>query len=165
MTSREELIALIVQAFDGVEQPEMLTLHVAEAHDDYDYDHDDEHRAKDFVGPWQNIPDEHIRKCQCALSYVDAVGMRYYLPAYMVWYLRQLESGGAWSEHALYSLDPHLGHSVLSAYQIKRFSLFNAEQLRACAQFLKYCAEEEPEKTDGHFAANKYRKYWYQFDV
>ncbi len=165
MTSREVLIQLIQEAFDGVDQPKKITLHVAEAHDDYDYDHDSEHRAKDFFGPWQEVPDAHIAACQCALSYVDAVGMRYYLPAYMVWYLKQLDSGGASSDHTLYSLDNHPKEPSLNRYQMDRFSLFSDAQRRACARFLKYCTEEVPDLTDGYFAAKKYDRYWSQFDV
>ena len=51
----DELIAVIVAAFVRVDPPSEITLHVAEAHAAYDYDHDEEHREKDWIGGWQAV--------------------------------------------------------------------------------------------------------------
>lgn len=162
---RYELIKIIENAFDGVEQPKEITLYVAEAHDSYDYDHNAEHRRKDFFGPWQEVPHEHIKACQCALSYVDKVGMRYYLPAYMTWYLLNYENDDeVRSDNALYSLDNHYKDERLSKYHEERFSLFTPEQLNACALFVKYCAEDQTGCTDNYFAQKKYERYWYKYN-
>ena len=81
--------------------------------------------TKRFYWSWQNIPTEHIKSCQNALSYVDKVGMRYYLRAYMVWYLSNLDNPDEiWTDHALYSLDNHSNDEELSKYYKERFSLF-----------------------------------------
>ncbi|MEZ5536942.1 MAG: DUF6714 family protein [Thiolinea sp.] len=52
--STEHLIQIIEMAFDGVPQPKEITLHVAEAHDGYDYDHDKEHRERDYTSTDHN---------------------------------------------------------------------------------------------------------------
>jgi len=162
---KEALIKIINNAFDGVDAPKEITLHVAEAHDDYDYDNDAEHRKKDFVGNWQDIPAEHLKSCQTALSYVDKVGMRYYLPAYMIWYLRHFGNTDEIEfDHPLYSLDHYPKNETLSKYHIERFSLFTPEQLRACALFVKYCSEDETDFTDAYFAKKKYDRYWQFFN-
>lgn len=161
---RAELIAFITKAFDGVPQPESITLHVAEAHDEYDYENDEMHRRKDFVGRWQDVPEHDIQSCQTALSYVDKIGMRFYLPAYMVWYLRNLGTKSVWSEHTLYSLDNHPGHPQLAEYHVERFSLFTAEQLKACALFVKYCANEQSGFTDSNFAQKKFERFWSKYE-
>ena len=120
--NKEELIKFIENSFDGVENSKAITLHVAEAHDNYDYENDKKHREKDFIGSWQNVPSEHIKSCQNALSYVDKFGMRYYLPAYMVWYLKNLGvPDEIWSDHTLYSLDNHPNDEELSKYHKERF--------------------------------------------
>lgn len=98
-----ELISIIESAFDGVPQPKDITLHVAEAHDDYDYSNNAYHRKSDFIGPWQNIPEGHLQECQSALSYFDKVGLRFYLPAYMIWYLRNLGTDKVWTDNTLYT--------------------------------------------------------------
>ena len=118
----EELINLIEKAFDGVPQPEGLSLHVAEAHDSYDYDHDCEHRQKDYTGRWQTLPDSHIEERQSALSFVDKTGLRYYLAAYMVWYLKYFGSDKVESDHTLYALDNHPDEFELAEYQKNRFA-------------------------------------------
>jgi hypothetical protein len=163
--NKEDVISQINEAFDGVEQPQEITLHVAEAHDDYDYNNNHTHRKKDFFGRWQDVPWEHIRACQNALSYLEKVGMRFYLPAYMVWYIRNYEKEGeVFTDHALYSLDPHLNDEKLSQYHKDRFSLFDRVQLRACAQFVRFCAEDSDGNTDSNFAQKIYERYWRQYD-
>ena len=163
--TKEELIKIIDKAFDGVEQPKDITIHVAEAHDEYDYEHDKEHRIKDYFGPWQKVPSEHIKKCQSALSYVDKIGMRYYLPAYMTWYLKNFgNTDEVMFDHALYTLDNHANDTELSKYFKERFSLFNPDQLNACALFVKYCAQDNTGFTDTDFAKKKYERYWKQYE-
>ena len=133
---RDELIGVIVAAFDGISQPQDITLHVAEAHHTYDYEHDNEHREKDWIGRWQDIPDEHLMACEHALDHVDKVGMHFYLPAYMVWYLSNYEDRHrTWIESAKYPMGLHPPDEALSSYQVERYSLFSDEQLRACELF------------------------------
>ena len=167
MCQRKALINMIKAAFDGVEQPKDITLHAAEAHDGYDYEHDDKHRKKDFIGAWQDVPAEHIKECHTALSYVNKTGMRYYLPAFMVWYLTYLGTDEIQSDHALYMLDHHADNEELSAYFKERFSLFNATQLKACALFVKFCFTDANALiySDCGFAQNQYESYWHQFDI
>ena len=159
----EQLLAIIEAAFDGVPQPTDITLHVAEAHDNYDYSQDEIHRKKDHIGRWQDVPKAHIQACQCALSYVNKIGMRFYLPAYMTWYLTHFGTSEIGSDHTLYSLDNHPNEQNLSEYHKERFSLFTPEQLKACALFMKYCSTDTSDWTDTHFVQKKYYRYWSQY--
>ena len=158
-----DLIKIIETAFDGVQQPHKITLHVAQAHDDWDDEHDMIHHKKDFIGRWNDVPNTHLEKCTSALSYFDSVGMRFYLPAYMVWILKffgETEIG----DFVLYSLDNNSNDPTMSKYFKERFSLFNPEQMRACALFVKYCAEEDKDDViDEEWAKKKYERYWYKF--
>jgi hypothetical protein len=76
----------IREEFAQVPFPEHCGLHAAVAKDDWI---DDEKTLreitlnKDYVGEWWNVPIEHLVECMMALSYFDASGMEYYLPAYM----------------------------------------------------------------------------------
>ena len=162
--NREELIEVINKAFDGVKQPTKITLLVAETHDKYDYKNDLKWRRKDYKGPWQGIPDELIKTCQAVLSFVDNYGMRFYLPAYMTWYLKYYkETEVAWSDHTLYSLDNYPNDRKLSAYHKEQFSLFTPDQMKACALFIKYLSEADDDFTDTDFARRKYEQYWRQY--
>lgn len=160
--NKSNLIKEIHKSFEGVCQPEKLTLHVAEAHDGYDYDHK-KHSHLDPRGRWQDVPTEHIEKCQMALCYVDKVGMRYYLPAYMVWYINKMDSGEIESDHTLYSLNNYSGDERMSSYFQERFSLFTLKQLKACANFVKYCSDDKEDICDSEFAKEIYDNYWVQF--
>lgn len=165
--SKKELINIITDAFDGVQPPETITLHVAQAHDDYDYANDDQHREFDQYDRWQNIFDEDLLECPHALSYLDKVGVRFYLPAYMVFFLRHFgENISDWivPYSVLYSLDNHPDNKQLAAHHQERFSLFSPKQLRACSLFVKFCAEDKTWFADAHFAKRKYETYWVKYD-
>src|ERR1700680_2624371 len=79
------LIAEIMTAFDGVSREDGTTLHEAMAIDDYKSDEEQQAaRGFDTEQRWQDVPDEEILACESALSFLDAKGFRYYLPAFMV---------------------------------------------------------------------------------
>lgn len=155
---KEVLINAIKKAFDGVEQPAELTLHVAEAMDRYEYD-SAKYRELDYRGDWADVPDKHLENCQNAFSFLDKVGMRYYLPAYMVWHLKNKKSEDD-LYHLLNVLDPCLDEEKLAKYFQERFSLFSSEQLKVCAMFIKYYLNNY---TDGEFFSEIYDNYWKQY--
>lgn len=150
--TKDELIKMIEDAFDGVEQPQDVTLYVAEAIDEYRYNDLDEERKKDFFGRWQDIPLKHIEECQAALSYVTPIGMRFYLPAYMIAELNERRV----TSHALSTLD-HCPNNI------ERFSLFNKEQLRVCALFVKFYADDKSKLFNADWAQKKLDRYWHQY--
>jgi hypothetical protein len=160
---RVDLVSIIEDAFKGVTQPKSITLHVAQAHDDYDYLNNSKHRKNDYIGDWNNVPSEHLAKCRDALSYLDAEGIRFYLPAYMVWVLKDFGKHDI-DDFVLYALDNSPNNKELNDYFKKRFSLLDSKQMRACALFVKYCAEEDPEDLiDVSFARKKFDRFWYQY--
>lgn len=155
---KARVIKYIEAAFVGVKQPDKLTLHVAEAHDSYDYDHDEEHHKKDYIGPWLDIPAEHFANCQSALFQLDAEGLRYYLPGFMIWHLKNFDQAGV-----------PIIDSVLFALNVdpkdnKRFALFNKEQLNACFLFVKYLVDCGGANTDQVVAQRMLEHYWHKYD-
>ena len=159
----ENLVSLIDKVFDGVPQPSILTLHVANARDYRDYEHDIEHYRKDHIGRWPEIPNEHLKKCTSGLSFIDAIGMRYYLPAYMIWTLKNYKDENIDCDMVLYTFDNHSKDSRLEKYFKERFSLFNDEQMKACALFIKFCSEDTDDYIDKDWATKKYERYWHQY--
>ena len=161
--NKEELKKYIETVFDDMPHPNLITLHVAQAHDDWDYDNDLKHRRKDFKGHWKDIPSEHLRGCRDALAHLDAAGLRYYLPAYMIWVLNDFGEHDI-DDFVLYTFDNSPKDREMNKYFRARFSLFNKEQLRACALFVKYCAENDPEDLiDVSFAQKKYDRHWHEY--
>lgn len=85
----DELIERIATAFHGVVLGSGIGLQEAQGLDDYE---DEEtcatYRASDEKENWQSIPFEDLNKCHSSLSFFDAEGMRFHLPAYMTAELR-----------------------------------------------------------------------------
>lgn len=136
----------INSAFDGVERPKELTLHVAEEHDNYDYSNDAIHRAKDYDGRWQDVPDEHLLRCHSGLTHLGADGLPFYLPAAMIWVLKNFrDTNELLLDWTIYQLAPNRENTRLSEHYDSRFQLFTSAQWHACRSFLEFLLFEDPE--------------------
>lgn len=132
----------LLDKFGTVSVPSSVTLHVAEAHDNWDYKHDAVYRQNDHKGHWKDIPEEHVLKNLNAFSHLTSEGLLYYLPAFMYWVLLQ-DTEDKKVKQALDSIISALSHvpQNLKEYQKKQFSLFTREQIQVCVQFLEYLVE------------------------
>ncbi|MEZ4819934.1 MAG: DUF6714 family protein [Bdellovibrionota bacterium] len=142
--NKQDLIERIQTTFNGVPQPNKLTLFVAQAHDTYDYANDDHHRSKDFIGSWQDIPSKHLAQCQNALNYIDSVGMRFYLPAYMVWFLENYTNKTIETDFVLYAMDPQQSDVKLASYHKERFSLLTKSNCKLVQNLLNIACKIQP---------------------
>lgn len=134
------LIAEVKAAFDGVAREDGITLHEAKAIDDWKSP-DELHDARrlDTEQRWQDVAGEDLLECESALSFFDAKGFRYYLPAFMLFGLKDWEND---SSGILHSCEFHLLHesgkslrqSDPAAIAVK-YSLTEA-QCKAVASFL-----------------------------
>ena len=154
----------IEEAFKEVETPTDLTLFVAEAHDDYDYDNDASHRLKDHKGEWQDLPEEHILACQNALPHLGPEGVQYYTPAFMSWVLNNYKSSNR--EWVIDGTIYHLGtvSQNLKKHKEHQFSLFTENQIKACVSFLKYFVKNDPEGkyVDTNHIKKALERRWYR---
>ena len=105
--NRQALITRIEAAFDGVELGEGLSLHQGRALDDYEPPEVvADARADDTEERWQDISDEKVERLWDALGFLDAEGVRFYLPRYMVYAQRHYgRSSSPASDSALYHSD------------------------------------------------------------
>ena len=88
-------------------------------------------RARDERLDWQAIPVAELNKYSSSLSFFDAQGMRFHLPAYM---LADLRGEGE------FDLVYHLTQSPLATEQ---FALLSPQQKLAVRHYLVCAAEEE----------------------
>ena len=136
----------IIAAFDGVSREDGVTLHEATVVDDYGGPEERaKARAKDTEERWQDVPQEDIRASDAELNFLDPKGFHYYIPAYMVWYLknRDNEDPDFWS-NAFDSIEFALearGTGKISKHDLSRFKLFSLEQSKANAHFLQFLVE------------------------
>ena len=89
------------------------------------------YRANDEKDDWRRIPTEALNHCNSSLSFFDAEGMRFHLPAYLIADLRgEYDFGMAFC----------LTH--LSDYSISRFTLLSTAQRAAIRAYLLHIAED-----------------------
>ncbi|WNZ58238.1 hypothetical protein QT397_13155 [Microbulbifer sp. MKSA007] len=87
MIDREKLKEEIRNAFGDVEFPRHCGIRAAELIDGWIDDKEllaNETKARDFCGHWWDVPEEHISGQSLGFNYLDAEGVEFYLPAFMV---------------------------------------------------------------------------------
>jgi hypothetical protein len=90
---RDDLIAEIISALDGVSREDGITLHEAMCIDDRESDEEClAARRFDTEQRWQDIPDDFIEGSSSALSFLGHKGFRYYLPAFLLYGLRHFDN-------------------------------------------------------------------------
>lgn len=163
MNREQTLVAAISAAFSGVPKG-TITLHEAEVIDVYG---SEEERAKarwlDQESSWECVRDTAIEECTTALCHVDAPGWRYYIPAYMIWSLRNFRvSDSIVSDHTIYTFDLSERDPGVRDYQLARFRLLNDAQSRAACRFLRFMALQD-DHVDAGVAVQALDKYWGRF--
>jgi hypothetical protein len=139
VTGREELEAEIKAAFGSVAFPSHQGLRGSMAMDSYATDAEVEAITvgQDIRGEWWQIPLDELRYCSLALSYLDAAGVLFYLPAYLVMALDDVGKRRLWVldivDTALGDDDP--GHR---AYKEGRLSRLNGAQRKVCVHALQF---------------------------
>ncbi|HEV3438252.1 MAG TPA: DUF6714 family protein [Gemmata sp.] len=127
MTSEERRVAdLIIAAFRGVTLGEGVGLLQGQGLDDYADDETlKDYRSKDEKQDWTRLRVDSLIACHSSLSFFDAEGMRFHLPAYL---LTDLE--GTMTQDILFHLT-YLGNGATS-----RFEMLSETQREAVRQFL-----------------------------
>ena len=81
----DELIELVTAAFAGVQLDDGIGLRESDGIDDYaGADESKRLRAADEKHDWRKIPAELLSYCNAAPSFLDAKGMRFHAPAFIV---------------------------------------------------------------------------------
>lgn len=151
--STGRLITEIRAAFRGVQRGHGTSLHEAQAIDDYASPQEREAaRGLDAEASWEEVPEEHLQRI-APLLFMDAQGLRYYLPAYMVLVLAQASTGS-----------PAMG-ALMSVLRVgeatggKNFGIYSPEQVQAVVHFLEYIAGSE-QWIESFEAQEALAKYW-----
>jgi hypothetical protein len=161
--SAEDVIGAIERAFRGVPLGR-ITLHEAEAMDSYSsVDTLRAARDRDPERDWRDVPDASIRHCPAALSFLDVVSWRFYLPAYMSYGLRHFkERTNSLIDAAIYSLDA-AGVRQRDQLTQERFETLDVAQVRAVCSFLRFAARNG-EWCDDVIAKDALDDYWAKRD-
>jgi len=137
----ENLIAEIRSAFAGVSIKGGVTLTEAYAIDDFEIGATRaEARAQDTYTDWTKIDIPSLDPGDSALCFVDPIGFRFHLPAYMSHAIKQnahTVSGYIEIEPLIYCFQ------IANDYGKRMTAEFDQAQFAACARFLVYAAEEQ----------------------
>ena len=146
----ETLCDTIREAFAGVTLGDGIGLQQAQGIDDYEPPATCARlRASDEKDDWTRIPAEELNCCNSSLSFFDAEGMRFHLPAYLIADLQgQYRFGMAFS----------LTH--MSDYNISQFALLSAQQRSAVRAFLLHIAESEDYEFERSDILRALDDYW-----
>lgn len=135
-------------AFASVSFPSHCGLHAAIAKDDWVGDESilrDITLREDCNGKWWDVPKTHLHQCMMALSYLDALGMAFYLPAYMTAILEEPEEfdrtgvrSSSWQ--VVHTMLPNSEDLELKKYFLEQFCAIDGAMKRVCVEFLAYVA-------------------------
>ena len=147
--TNNELIELIQEAFKDVQLGNGIGLKQAQAIDDYESEEVVlSVRKEDEKINWQHIDPEMLDKCYSSLSFFDAEGMRFHIPAYIINDIKGLLQTADPSFHLWHGLDKKESDVRKTIetnddvkwwnYTIERFSVLNFAQRNAIREYLKF---------------------------
>lgn len=158
------LIARIERAFGGVRREGGLTLPETQVIKRGGTEAD-RRKARSSVTDkrWQEVSDEEIEKHGNALAYLDPKGFRYYLPAYMRWSLRHLDSRKTDPLNAaIYALSPSANPEVTKR-NAERWALFTPMQCHMIFKFLTFMVGQYDSAVDAYMARLALEAHWQQY--
>ena len=161
LVDRNELIQDIESALDGIVLGGGVGLHEASAIDRCVNDRDrSKARDADERMDWRAIPDSEIETRCSSLSFVDTEGMRFLLPAYMCFALRNHETSDSMSVcAAVYALDG--GWATAPDFQ----DSLTPAQRSVIAKYLRVIVLEiGDEMMDTVIGSHAYDVFWSEYD-
>ncbi len=145
-----KLISEITEAFKSVELENGIGLSEADAIDSYsDIQFKKECRENDEKHDWSLISSDVLNKYNCSLSFFDAKGLQFHLPAFMI-----AEIDGK------YNFGMSFPFTNLSTYTKSRFEILSSRQRHAIKLFLEYILEEPNYKYEESEIKNALEHYW-----
>jgi hypothetical protein len=166
LVEKDELLALIENAFNGVEREDGITLHEAAVIDDYGSEEEFvAARNLDTDSRWQDVPDSDISNHTSIYCFLDPKGFRYYLPASMSWAVKHYEEDendcGFFTYLAvLPSVAPReVGRGIGSSFDLDAFikkHSFTPLQVKAIYRFICFMAiKADVGMNEDYYAATK----------
>jgi hypothetical protein len=148
--TKEELLNQIEAAFQGVKLEDGIGLSEANAIDDYeDAAFRKKCRSNDEKNDWKIIHSNHLNSNYCSLSYFDAKGMRFHIPAFMIADLK-----GEYEFGIVFTL------TNISDYSKSQFSLLTIEQRFAIKSYLIYLSKNPNYEYERNLINEAVNGYW-----
>ena len=147
---KKKIIETIKKSFEQVNLEDGIGLLEANAMDNYDSIGEiKKYREKDEKEFWDRIPVNRLNDCYYSLSYFDAKGLKFHLPAFMIATLKNNE----------YRFDLVCKLINLSEYSLSQFKLLSKNQKNAVKLFLEYMKDENYQ-LDKEEIEKSINKFW-----
>ena len=154
---RGEVISLIHCAFQGVTLGDGIGLFEGHALDDYKSEAvRAECRTTDEKENWSAISRANLEWCGSSLSFFDAAGMRFHLPAFMVEDLREQLVSADPIFHLTYLHERH----DLNEYQKQRWALLSNDQRAAVREYLHFIRDDPSHSYEHPAVRRALAEYW-----
>ncbi len=145
----EALCNTIREAFADVKLGGGIGLQHAQGIDDHDTpDTCARYRTSDEKDDWSRIPVSELNRCNSSLSFFDAEGMRFHLPAYLIADLQ-----GTYNFGMAFCLTQSHDHDHY-------FNLLSDAQRRAVREFLLHIADEPDYEFDRPHIIRALNEHW-----
>jgi hypothetical protein len=155
------LIEEITAAFDGVSREDGITWCEAGVIENYGGPEERaEARACDTEERWQDVPEEEFNSAQFVVLYLDPLGFRYYLPAFLIWYLRRVNQREPHYPNVFTPFDRLLTggwDEVVDEFYLEKFNFLTSAQARSVAHYLEFRAGREDSLMEKHIAQDQIR--------
>ena len=146
---KEDVLKEIKSAFSGVVLGNGIGLWEAQAIDDYESKEvQKRNRIKDEKKDWCLLSYEVLQRCHSSLSFFDADGMRFHLPAYIEASLDNKVD------------DPIFHLTQLDDYAKSKFTSLNPDQRQAIVMYLNWCLEKDEYVFDLPAIRRALNEYW-----
>ena len=146
---KENVLKEIKSAFFGVTLGNGIGLWEAQALDDYESEEvQRSNRNRDEKEDWRRLSCDELQRCHSSLSFFDADGMRFHLPAYMIGSL----------DHQVD--DPIFHLTQLDDYTKSKLTALNLAQRKAIVMYLKWCLEQADYEFDHLAIRRALSEYW-----
>lgn len=159
LADRADLLRAIAHAFADVSRDGGVSLHETAVIDGYGGPGEAaQARALDRDRVWQEVPHAELEAVSGVggIVFLDPVGWRYYLPAYMTWLAAG--AGASCRTIAAESLLSSLCPGPADTEELPRYRLLDARQAAAVAQFLRFVVRYVPSHRSG--AEQALAAYW-----
>ncbi len=146
---KEDLINKIKMVFSDVTLRDGIGLWEAQAIDDYEPESvQRKNRQKDEKTDWSSFNYTELQRCHSSLSFFDASGMRFHLPAFLIGSIKgELD-------------DPVFHLTQLDDYAKSKLTTLNAEQREAVVAYLNWCLQSIEYQFEHVTIKRALDKYW-----
>ncbi len=146
---KDRLVRIIEDAFANITLGNGIGLWEAQAIDDYESKQVQEKcRENDEKNSWKNLRAEALQRCRSSLSFFDADGMRFHLPAFII------ESLNNEADDPIF----HLIH--LDDYAKLKLTSFNEAQQQAVIHYLNGCLDQNEYEFERPVIKRALKEYW-----